>query len=142
MSLPVEEPPAEIAGVEDEVLINPSYLEAMFLDAGPSRTRTALGEFIDHASRDIPRLAELLASGIAPTDPDFIQNLKLDAENLGAVQLEVELDSVLAALGANDLSLAASHAEAAERLWPRTRVALLRTLARCEIRYDRRGSAE
>jgi signal transduction histidine kinase/DNA-binding response OmpR family regulator len=142
MSLPVDEPPATTLDVEDEVLINSSYLEAMFLDAGPSRTRTALGDFIDQAARDIPRLAELLASGIAPTDTGFVDGLRRDAENLGAVQLEAEFDSVLAALRANDLSLAASHAEAAERLWPRTRVALLRALARCETRYERRGSAK
>lgn len=126
--------------LDDELLINPSYLEAMFLDIGPAKTRDALEEFVQSASRDIPRLTETLASGVLPSDATPMQWLREAAENLGVVQMEGELEDLLQALGMGDAKAAAPHAEALERLWPATRLALLRTLARLEQRYERRNS--
>lgn len=136
MSLPADGGSSQ----DDELLINPSYLEAMFLDSGPSKTRDALEEFVQNASRDIPRLAESLSSGVPPSDVSPMQWLREAAENLGAVQMEGELEDLLRALDMGDVKTATAHAEALEELWPDTRLALLRTLARLEQRYERRDA--
>lgn len=135
MSLPADGGPPQ----DDELLINPSYLEAMFLDSGPSKTRDAITEFVQSASQDIPRLAESLTSGVLPSDQAAVRWLREAAENLGAVQMEGELEELLSALGMQDAKKATPHAEALEHLWPATRLALLRTLARLEQRYERRN---
>ena len=141
MTLPAEKAEFHADEERDRVLVAAEYLEAMFLDIGPARTRRALGDLIDAASRDLPRLSELLDSGIAPTETGFIVTLREMAEALGAVQLDAELESVLAALAAGDLPLAASHSAGGERVWGPSRIALLRTLIRCERKF-RRGEAD
>ncbi len=131
-------PPDDIPpGDTDELVIDPAYLEARFLDVGPARTRAELEELITGMSQDMPRLSEMLGSGALPTDTTQLVRLRELAEELGAVQVDAELEALSAALDHRDAAAAASHAEAIETLWSATRAALLRTLRRCEERYER-----